>query len=200
RRIQPVAPPNDTVAGLPPSLSPAAPIHADVVSFATNTISQPKPFGLGPRLFRWIPQPSLDADGASAAVALVSRDVIGRSEVIANFAFGDAAAWRGAAVSASWRGTRPALRFLGFGADQTLSRSRAPVPRVASFDVPLDVRMTGIEASVDGTEQFDVRALRYRVGASAGRVEAATRSVVGTTRSGATRTFIFGDGAAAWTQ
>ena len=79
-------------------------LHRSRSSSPTNAVSEPRRFGFTPRLFRWIPQPSLDADGASAALALVSRDVIGRSEVLLAGAYGDAASWRGGTLSGMWAG------------------------------------------------------------------------------------------------
>ena len=149
--------------------------------FATNPVSAPRSFGSGPRLFRWIPQPQADADGAGAAVGLVSADVIGRSEIVATAAYGDAAAWRGANIGFAWRGTRPSVRAELFHAEQRLSGSRSRIP----LGVDLDQRMVGGELAIDGSQQYDAWATRYRTGMSA---------------SSGGRRVLFGEGAAAWTQ
>jgi hypothetical protein len=57
-------------------------------------------------LFRWIPQPFADADGASVGLGLVSADLIGRSEILVVGAAGDAAQSRGVAAEFTWRGWR----------------------------------------------------------------------------------------------
>ena len=106
-------------ARLVPALSvPPAPIQ-----LATNAVSEPRRFGFTPRLFRWLPQPSLDADGASAALALISRDVIGRSEVLLAGAYGDPGSWRGGTLSGMWAGWGADLRVTLFDAKQLLSDS-----------------------------------------------------------------------------
>ncbi len=49
-------------------LSPALPLpRIDTIDIRTNPVSEPRAFGLTPRLFRWIPQPSLDADEVGLA-------------------------------------------------------------------------------------------------------------------------------------
>ena len=149
--------------------------------FTTNPVSAPRPFGFGPRLFRWIPLPHVDADGAGAALGLVSADVIGRSEIVAAVAWGDAATWRGGTVGLTWRGVRPMLRANIFAAEQRLSESRSRVPLSAD----LDQRLVGGELVIDGTRQYDTWAARYRAGGSA--------------MSGARR-MMFADAAAGWTQ
>jgi hypothetical protein len=148
---------------------------------ATNAVSAPRPFGLGPRLFRWIPEPHLDADGAGAALGFVSADVIGRSELLATVAFGDPATWRGAAVGVTWRGMRPAFRAELFDAVQALSASRSRVP----VGIDLDQRLVGGELAFDGSQQFDTWGGRYRAGASV---------------MSANRRMIFGDLGAGWVQ
>jgi hypothetical protein len=133
--------------------------------FATGPVSAPRPFRLSPRFLRWLPEFHGDPDGASAGLALVSSDVIGRSELLVDFAAGQEAAWRGGRVSAVWRGSRPAVRVALFDAQQDLSESdshRAPM-------FPLDTRLQGGELALDNTWAFDTRAFRYRIGGSAAR-------------------------------
>jgi hypothetical protein len=97
-----------TVAALDRRLAPAVPIPpGDGMDLPENRVSAPRAFRLGTRSFRWIPQPELDADAAGAALGLVSSDVIGRSQVMLNLAYGDKAAWRGGAFDVLWNGSRP---------------------------------------------------------------------------------------------
>ena len=125
----------------------------------------PRPFRLSPRFLRWLPEVHADPDGASAGLALVSSDVIGRSELLLDFAAGQAAAWRGGRVSAVWRGTRPAIRVALFDAQQDLSESASH--REPTF--PLDTRLQGGELALDNTWAFDTRTFRYRLGGSVAR-------------------------------
>jgi len=130
--------------------------------FGIGPLSQPKSFGFSPRLFRWVPQPQVDADGSSIALGLVSSDLIGRSELLVIGAVGSPASSRGAAGSFTWRGLRPSISITGFVAEQRASASRAGVG--ASI---LDQRMSGGTAEIDITRLHDTWALRSRLAASA---------------------------------
>ena len=162
-------------AVLSPSLAPAVPPAApNVPPFRTNAMSEPTPFRVSARLFRWIPLPAADADGASVGLTLSSRDVIGRSEVMATGAYGSAATWRGGSVSGTWFGVKPAIRVEGFGAVQRLSDSRSPLAfSPVSLDSAarrLDTRLAGGLAYLDGTSSFETWAARYRLGGSASQL------------------------------
>jgi hypothetical protein len=196
RRLAATTPPAPTPAIATARLSPALPLpRIDTIDIRTNPVSEPRAFGLTPRLFRWIPQPSLDADGASGALALVSRDVIGRSEVILTGAYGDAASWRGGNLSAMWTGSRPSLRIALFSATQSLTRSRSRVEPI----IDLDSRISGGEASIDGAQQFDTWAWRARVGGTAEQIHGL--EFIGAPASDdAFRGLAFGDGGIAVTQ
>lgn len=195
RSVRPVPPPNYAVAALPATLAPAAPVPPrDSIAFAMNAVSEPRPFGLGPRSFRWIPQPEADADGVSGGIALVSTDLIGRSEVLADVAVGDAAAWHGVSLDATWRGFRPSLRLRLFDASERLSESRSHVATASD----MDIRLSGAELSFDGTEFREGSAFRYRAGTSVSRLRLTAASLVAT--SVTTRPLVFGDGSAAWSQ
>jgi hypothetical protein len=169
-------------SSLVPALSPRPQPRPQ---FGGGDVSPPRAFGLTPRLFRWIPQPSLDADGVSGGLSLVSRDVIGRSELTATFASGDVSAWRGGSVTGLWFGTRPGIRVEGFVASQNLNESRSPILSEVGFDTQL----AGGEVSLDGTGQGSTWAGRYRLGGSAGNQRPST-----------SRRLAFVDGAIAVTQ
>jgi hypothetical protein len=126
----------------------------------------------------------------------VSSDLIGRSEVIANVAFGDKAAWRGGAIGLTWRGSRPGLRLAAYHALQDLhaSRSRATLP------ITLDTRISGGVISLDATHSFDTWAARYRLGASASRVRLRTITNGDTASSRDQRLLGFGEAGFAWAQ
>lgn len=187
---------------LSPALAPAAPLASTPTPpFSTNAVSSPRPFGFGPRLFRWFPQPSADADGVSGGVTLSSRDVIGRSEITGTFLWGDAAAWRGGNVSATWRGFLPALRVQGFGVGQRVSDSRSPIAGSLSVADPasrrLDTRLSGGMMSVDGTYSLERWSARYRVGVSDAQLR---EQIVGTVASTGARAIAFGDGGLGFVQ
>ena len=149
-----------------PALEPALPAAAESSAVrGRNPVTEPRGFGLGPRLFRWIPAPQADADGLSAVLGLVSSDIIGRSEVLARVATGDASAWRGADLDLTWRGVRPAVRLSAFSASQHLSATRAPVERPFAFDTKLD----GAALAIDGTWLSDAWGVGYKVGGSIAR-------------------------------
>lgn len=142
---------------------PAPPESSAIVG--QNPVSGPRPFGLTPRLFRWIPAPQADADGASAVLGLVSSDIIGRSEFMAQIAAGDAAAWRGGSIELTWRGFLPALRASAFSAGERQSATRSAADRPFAFDTKLN----GAELALDGSWLSDAWGVRYRIGGSLAR-------------------------------
>src|SRR5205823_1997471 len=67
-----------------PRLSPAVPLPSiPPPVLPANPVSASRKFDGRARLFRWVPQPLLGADGAGAALGLSSIDVVGRSELLA---------------------------------------------------------------------------------------------------------------------
>lgn len=186
---------NDTSKAPAISLPPI-----DLAPFGLNAVSDPHRFDMSARLFRWLPQPQVDADGFSGALALMSSDIIGRSELLANLSTGDRAAWRGGSVSATWRGTRPSFRLQVFGAEQRPSATRSNIAPATD----LDVRLTGAQLTLEDTRQYDTWAARLRLGASAGEIRQypltdSSAGVRAGVRSSA-RPMLFGSGAIAWTQ
>ena len=196
RRIESTAKASGPLAQLDSRFIPAVPPAAAAPThFSTNAVSPPKSFGFGPRLFRWIPQPFADADGASVGLGLVSADLIGRSEILVVGAAGDASQSRGVAAEFTWRGWRTALRARGFVAEQLPSASRSPVPLAGV----LDARMGGAEVGLDRTAQFDSWAYRYRIGGSAAAVRR-LGELATLTSSSTTRALGFLDLSASWTK
>ncbi len=144
------------------ALTPAAAVEpATVPAFRTDAVSPPRPYGLTPRLFRWLPLPRADADGQGAEFVLSSRDLIARSALTVRGAWGSPAEWRGGAATGSWFGTRPGLRFDVFDAAQRTSSLANDIatPR-------FDSRLVGGSAMLDGSLSYDAWALRYRAGGS----------------------------------
>ncbi|MGH7617961.1 MAG: hypothetical protein ACREPM_12090, partial [Gemmatimonadaceae bacterium] len=196
RRVNDTPPASRSVAVLPSSLAPAAPPVPSSVpaAFRTNATSESMAFALTPQLFRWIPQPTADADGGAAGLTLSTRDLIGRGELLGSFQAGDASEWRGASVTGTWHGWLPGIRVQGFVAGQRLSDSRSPiVGALAAGDSAarrLDTRLAGAELSVDQTFAFDAWSARYRIGGSAAQLRDVPPNDLPTTGS---RAFGFGD-------
>jgi hypothetical protein len=185
------------VAALDSSLTPAAQIPPrSRTTFRENAVSVPRPFDIGVRQFRWIPVGGADADGVSGGLAVVSTDLIGRSELSATGELGDASRWRGGAVGLVWRGTRPSLRAQVFGAEQRLSESRSAQPR----SVALDTRLTGALVLADGFTDANTWVGRYRVGASEGRADHLGRTGSDTATTSSQRALVFSEVGAGWVQ
>lgn len=178
-------------ARLVPALSPPPIPHA----LPTNSVSEPRRFGFAPRLFRWIPQPSLDADGASGSLSLVSRDVIGRSEILLTGAYGDPGTWRGGMLSGMWAGWGSELRLKLFDAKQSLRDSRVTFSPRAN----LDATLAGAELANDFTRQYDTWSMRLRAVASAEHARNSYLALDTLTARG-TRSFALGDAAIAAAQ
>jgi hypothetical protein len=182
RRMRIPAPGDTTRVALDPRLVPAAmipPIPAPAVD--NNAVSSPRPYGMTPRLFRWFPLPAGDADGLSGTLGIGSTDLVGRSEILAKGAFGDRAAWRGAALDLGWRGTRPFLRAELFDAAQSPRTTRSPVHEVSSLP---DVHLRGALFAIDHSHSVESWAVRARLAASGAQI-------VGDSAS--SRTMVIGD-------
>jgi len=159
--------------------------------FATGPVGEPHGFGLFPRLFRWVPQPQVDADGESFALSLASSDVIGRSELVITGAAGNPGTSRGGSASFTWRGFRPSITAAGFAAEQR------PTASAAQLASPLlDQRISGGSLEIEATEQADTWAARSRVAASGAAVHLVGHSGLSSEMSG-TRTLGFFDFAVA---
>ena len=174
------------------SFAPAVPdVPTTPARLDSNTVSSPRGYGFGARSLRWLPLPEADADGLGAVIGVVSMDLIGRTRILAQGAFGDPSAWRGGSLAADWRGSRPSFELRAFDAGQRPSASRTPVPGAAL----LDTRLSGGELAVDDDWSFDTWAARARLGGSIGRV----RGLAGPLGA-ADRSLAFGALSAAWLQ
>ncbi len=197
RRVYPLRDTLPILAGLPATLSPAVPVPTVAgVQFRTGPVSESRPYGFGPRLVRWLPQPQVDADGAALALAIVSGDVVGKSELLANGAYGGPATWRGAEFSAAWHGALIAPRLRLFDAVQEPSRGGESAPAAAA----LDARLSGVELTADGTASYDTWAARYRLGGTIGQARLDARSLLGVDSAAAERSLVFGDLSFGWRQ
>jgi hypothetical protein len=184
---------NGTVAvgsQLDARLSPAAAVAPSTVpAFQTDVQTPPRPFGLGPRLFRWIPLARIDADGVAGGLALTSRDLIGRSAVMVQGAFGEPAQWRGVSATGEWFGMRPGIRLDVFGvSERTGNVLNIPSGGAA---IRFDSRIIGGDAMLDGGLLHDAWAARYRVGGSVSTLSNPDAPSIA--RESATRSIAFGD-------
>jgi hypothetical protein len=170
---------------------------ADGAPIAEGPVSPPRAYGLGNRIFRWIPQPQFGADGVNGTLALTSQDVIGRSSVMGQIGVGEPATWRGGSVSGAWRGYMPELRFQLYGAAQRLRDHRD----AALATPPLDVRLAGATFFVEHTHTFERAQNRLQLGVTTSRVTSSLRGAAApnadTTRW---RTFAYAELAAGWQQ
>jgi hypothetical protein len=187
----------DATTAAPPlalssSFAPAVPdAPTGSARLDSNAVSSPRAYGFGARSLRWLPFPEADADGVSAALSIVSMDLVGRTRILAQGAFGDPAAWRGGSLAMDWRGSRPGFEVRAFDAAQRPSASRTPVPSAAL----LDTRLTGGEVAFADDWSFDTWAARARLGGSVGRA----RGLAGQS-AGANRSLAFGTASAGWVQ
>lgn len=157
-----------TVVALDPRLAPAAPpARSQPTVFTPQSAGAPHRYSMGDRLFRWIPAPQYGADGASGVLALVSRDIVGRSEVLVQGAAGDPATWRGGAASLSARLHRYELRLSVFDASQYPTANRAHVPVPAA----LDEELRGGSLRLGQTLVSETARVGVRIGASLARDE-----------------------------
>ncbi|HEY4304310.1 MAG TPA: hypothetical protein VGM82_07585 [Gemmatimonadaceae bacterium] len=172
RRVRPPVSKDSSLIAVDPRLTPAAMTQpVSVPQFPENPVSAPRPFGLGARLFRWLPLPQADADGYSAVIALSSNDLLGRSEVVAKGALGDRSAWRGGALDFTWRGFKPMLRAELFTADQHLTDARS-----LGGDGRIDTRMTGGLGVFDRLYSFESWSARARFAGSGASLDEGGRS------------------------
>jgi hypothetical protein len=153
------------VSAVGDALAPATMVPAkDSVVFSAGSVSAPRTYSLGVRLFRWIPAPQWSADGKSGVLALTSTAVVGKSELVALIAAGERAMWRGAALNATWRGSRVPMRLSLFDATQRPSEGEAIVARPG-----VDVQLTGGAVRMELSRSLEETQTRLRLGGSASR-------------------------------
>jgi hypothetical protein len=90
---------------LPDTLAPVAvpaPSHPD--SLASQSVVGPRAYGFTPRGYRILPGGAIATEGRFATLALSSADPVGRLSWLLEGALGDRKSWRGASLSAAWRG------------------------------------------------------------------------------------------------
>ena len=171
------------------ALTPAASVPPSTVpAFSADASTPPRPFGLGPRLFLWIPVPRFDADGGGGTLVLTSRDLIARSAVTLQGTIGEPAVWHGAAATGQWFGSRPGTRVDLFGASERTSG----LLRDAGAS-RFDSRLVGGDAMLDGLRAYNAWALRYRIGGSVADLRVGDPDVSGAVNVSTTRSIVFAD-------
>jgi Tol biopolymer transport system component len=166
-----------TVA-LPTSLAPAVPTPIERVdTFPRATPGSPRPYGAGPHQHRPLPGGSYAPEGGYASLMLLGLDPVGRFAYALNGAYGERSTWRGASLTASWRGT-PAIVPGSMSIDGTLfhveqrpSAQRAFRDEGAPFGSLLDATYSGATISTSTTRDYGRAALRLRIGANLGTLD-----------------------------
>jgi hypothetical protein len=165
------------VIALSPLLVPAVPNPpAATDTFPRATAGAPHPYGAGPHQHRLLPGGSYSMEGAYASLSLVGLDPVGRFAYAATGIFGERSAWRGASVTASWRGSRGivpgAVTIDGtlFRAEQRPSDQRA-YRDGSTTRTFLDAAYSGATLGTATTRDYGSARLQLRVGGNLGVID-----------------------------
>src|SRR5262249_1019608 len=104
RRIRLGRAASDRIVTLSSSLVPVVPNPGSVADSSARAQLHPRPYRAGPHQHRLLPGASYSAEGAFASLTLYGLDPVGRFAYSATGVFGERSAWRGASITASWRG------------------------------------------------------------------------------------------------
>lgn len=140
------------------------PVMAD--TFARGAVRPTGGYGAGPRRYALWPLGGGGASGGYGGLALVSSDPVGRLTWALQGVYGGRDLWRGAALAATWRGTRPAISGNVFYAEQRPSKQGRVQP------AGLDVNYVGATMVVVLSRQENGWVYGIRSGASAGSLDA----------------------------
>lgn len=156
------------VVTLDTALAPAAaiPRRPEVDTFPRIALAPSRAYGAGPRHYRLLPGGAGGSEGALATLALASTDMVGRFTWLAQGSWGTSGTWRGGAIGAEWRGTRPSISGAAFRARHAPSEQwSAPLPTTA-----LDITYSGAMAATELTQDHGAVGVGLRAGGSAGRL------------------------------
>jgi hypothetical protein len=134
--------------------------------FEVRPIPTRRAYGSGPRHQRWLPGVYASADGAGVFVSVFSGDIIGRLNVAANAAFGEAGTESGGSVRLVWRHPTPWIEMGGFGLTHQPSRGR-----FAQASDSLDTELFHGTLAMTGERHGDGWFLRARGGIGAGMLQ-----------------------------
>ena len=185
--VAPREPAAGLVADLAPAVRPSPPPAP--APFAAAEVRPGAPYGLGHQELLPIAGASLAPSGRGAELGARVGDVVGRLDVLALGALGDAAGPRGGTLAATWRGWPVSVSLQLFSADVRPSRQ----PReVAGLGASLDVDRRGALLSAGWRYEWRVSALDLGAGLLASRVEpvdaASVSERAGFVRAGLSRT------------
>ena len=177
-------------AGLVPAV-PNPPAPAD--TFPRSAPIHPHAYGIGPHTHRVLPGGSYSTEGAFASLSLVGLDPVGRLAYSATGMIGEPSTWRGASVTASWRGSRAAVPGVMsidgsvYYAEQRPSRQRAFADGGAPMGTALDATHAGATLGTSLARDYGLARLQTRVGVNVGSVDRADEDRAG-------RALLFGEG------
>ena len=137
----------------------------NVRAFSPSPVSVDRRYALGNRETRWIPAASGTAVGREATLGIVNSDAVGRLTMLAQAAFGSGDVWRGGALDATWRGSRPSASLSVFDAITS-----NPIIDETFGATPSSERLDGVRARVDYSYSFDRASLRANLGGSLARL------------------------------
>jgi hypothetical protein len=176
------------------ALVPAVPNPpAPVDTYPRSAPLRAHPYGVGPRDHRVLPGGSYSAEGAYASLSVLGLDPVGRLAYSANAILGEPSAWRGASITASWRGTRAAVPGVMsidgnlYYAEQRPSRQRTFGDAGAPMGTALDAAYTGMTLGTGLGRDYAFARLQTRAGANIGTVDRAEEDRTG-------RGLVFGEG------
>jgi hypothetical protein len=159
------------VVALSPALAPAAPrAPAAIPDTLPRTAPPPsRAYGLGPRGFRLLPTGDEGPEGGTAGALLVNTDPVGRLTWMAQGLVGERARERGAALSAVWRGWRPAVGGEAFWMRHQPSEIGDAALSASLLDLDADYR--GATLFAEHAWTGSVARQRVKAGASLGALE-----------------------------
>jgi hypothetical protein len=127
-------------------VAPRAPVVRD--TFASVEVDRRGAYGVGPRRYGVWPVAGGGAAGGYGGIALVSADPVGRLTWTLQGVAGARELWRGGALSATWRGMRPAISATLFMTEQRPSVQSRVQP--ASLDVRYGGAAVAAELPIEG--------------------------------------------------
>ena len=166
----------ESARALDPSLTPAAPLAPAVVEGYARAQVQPRRYD-GELQHRILPAGAYSTEGGFVAASVIGVDPVGRFAYSLNGAFGERSAWRGGAITASWRGSRPvvpgSMSIDGtlYHAEQRPSEQRAFGDRPPIVAARLDAAYTGATLGTATTRDYGNARLILRIGGNIGYVQ-----------------------------
>jgi hypothetical protein len=148
---------------LPRTLVPAVPVPSTPVdTFAAGPLPRSTRYGLGPRLYRVLPNFGVAPEGRRIGATIASTDPVGRFTWLLQGTYGDAGTWRGVSASASLHRVLPFLSGELFATHDFPSEQHA-----GAFAPPtLDAEYRGGALYAELDRSYVASSHRVRLGAS----------------------------------